>query len=426
MKEVTARRDEYAAAIRNKNVKLDLDRLVSLYEQFLEADRRLQDLNSRKNRLSEAAANASPAEKPAIIEESRRIGAEVAKLSESMKAIEPEYKAMLWLIPNIPAPDAPIGKDDSENVVVKKAGAPRKFDFPILPHYDLLLKNDWADFERASKVSGTRSYILKGAASRLEIALHAFVMDKLTQKGFTMITVPSMAFESALFGTGHFPFAREDVYKVGREENGAIADENMWLSGTAEIILTSLHGGEILDEQKLPILYAGYSPCFRREAGAAGKDTRGLVRVHQFMKVEQYVICRNDIEESAKWHKVLLQCAEEVLSDLELPYRVIECCTGDMGAGKYKMNDLEAWMPSQDKYRETHSCSTMTDWQARRANLRYRENGTNKARFCHTLNNTGIATPRIMAQILENHQTADGRVRLPEKIRPYMNGKEWL
>jgi seryl-tRNA synthetase len=233
-----------------------------------------------------------------------------------------------------------------------------------------------------------------------------------------MITVPSMVKESALYGTGHFPFGREDAYYMEKDD--------IYLAGTAEVVLTSLHSDEILEENQLPILYAGYSPCFRREAGAAGKDTRGLIRVHQFMKVEQYVICKADFDESKKWHAALLACAEEVLQDLELPYQVIECCTGDMGAGKYKMNDIETWMPSENRYRETHSCSSLTDWQARRANLRYRENGTNKVRHCFTLNNTGIATPRVMAQFLENHQTADGKVRIPAKLRPYMNGKEWL
>ena len=250
------------------------------------------------------------------------------------------------------------------------------------------------------------------------LAMHMLVLDKLRQNGFTVITVPSISKEKPLYGQGYLPFSRDEIYYMPADD--------IYLSGTAELILNSLHADELLQENQLPILYAGFSPCFRREAGAAGKDTRGLVRVHQFMKTEQFVICKNDIAESEKWHQKLLAISEEVLQDLELPYQVLAWCTGDMGAGKYKMYDLEAWTPSQNKYRETHSCSNLLDWQARRANIRYRENATGKVKYCYTLNNTGIATPRILAPFLENHQTADGKVRIPEKLRPYMGGKEYL
>jgi seryl-tRNA synthetase len=405
-------------AVLDKNIDLDIDALLKLDEKASAVGRKLQDLREKKNDASAKIPTLKDGEKKALIEKSRELGEKISIYEADFKSVHDAFRDMMWRVPNIPAPDVPIGRDDSDNVVVRKVGEPRKFDFVPRDHYDILEMNGWADFKRVAKVCGSRSYTLKGACSRLEIALHTYMMDKLTAKGFTMITVPSMVNEQALFGTGHFPTAREDVYYLPKDE--------MYLSGTAEIVLTSLHSDEILEEADLPVLYAGYSPCFRREAGAAGKDTRGLVRLHQFMKVEQYVICKNDIEESKKWHAALLESAEEVLCDLELPYQVIECCTGDMGAGKYKMNDLEAWVPSQGKYRETHSCSNMTEWQARRARLRYRENGTNKVRHCFTLNNTGIATPRILAPILENHQTEDGRVRIPEKLRPYMNGKEWL
>jgi len=418
MKDLAARRDEFQQACEAKCVDLNIDVLLVKYEGFLTLNKNLQLWQARKNALSSSLPGATPDKKPAIIEESKEVGRFISEIEDNIRKIKPELDEMLWRLPNIPAVDTPVGKSDEENVVVRQVGAPKKFDFEVRSHYDLLLMNNWADFERASKVSGTRSYILKGSASRLEIALHMYAMDKMAEKGFTMVTVPSIVFEDALYGTGHFPMAREDVYYLEKD--------NMYLSGTAEIAINSMHGGEILEENQLPILYAGYSPCFRREAGAAGKDTRGLVRVHQFMKVEQFVICKNDLAESEKWRETLLAVSEEVLADLELPYQVIECCTGDMGLGKYKMHDCEAWMPSQEKYRETHSCSNLTDWQARRTNLRYRENGTNKVKFAYTLNNTALATPRIMAQILENHQTADGRVRIPEKIRPYMNNKEFL
>ena len=410
--------DAVKKAIKDKGIALNLDELLKLDSQTAELGRKLQTLREEKNALTARIPDLKGAEKNAAVEKSRSIGDEIGLLEVKFKDVSADYDAMMYLVPNIPANDVPIGKDDTENVVRYKVGESPRFDFEPKSHYDILEANDWADFKRISKVCGTRAYSLKGAASRLEIALHMYMMDKMADKGFTMITVPSVVREAALFGTGHFPFGRDDAYYVEKDD--------IYLAGTAEVVLNSLHSDEILEENQLPILYAGYSPCFRREAGAAGKDTRGLIRVHQFMKVEQYVLCKADIAESKKWFETLLACAEEGLQELELPYRVIECCTGDMGAGKYKMYDIETWMPSENRYRETHSCSNLTDWQARRTNLRYRENGTNKVRHCFTLNNTGIATPRIIAQFLENHQTKDGKVRIPMKLRRYMNDKEYL
>ena len=404
--------------IEHKNIDLDLDLMLSLDKEIFTLNQKLQDLREEKNAITSSIPSLANEEKQNAIAKSKEISDKIKVYEGELATKQPDFNDMMWRIPNIPADDVPVGKDDSENVVLRKEGTIPQFDFEPRDHYDILEMNDWADFKRVAKVCGSRSYTLKGAASRLEIALHMFMMDKLTAKGFTMITVPSIVKEEALYGTGHFPTGRDDVYYLPKE--------NVYLSGTAEIVLTSLHSDEIIEEDKLPILYAGYSPCFRSEAGAAGKDVRGLIRVHQFMKVEQYVICKADLVENNKWYNILLETAEEVLKDLELPYQVLACCTGDMGAGKYKMYDLEAWTPSQNKYRETHSCSSLLDWQARRANLRYRENGTNKVKYCYTLNNTGIATPRILAPFLEIHQTKDGKVKIPEKLRPYMNGKEFL
>ena len=410
--------DAVKRAAEVKGIEVDIDELLKCAAQIADINRKLQTLREEKNLITSGITTLKGADKDAAVEKSRELSDRIGLLDAELKGLRTDYDEIMWRVPNIPASDAPIGRDDSDNVVRYKVGEPAKCDFEPKSHYDLLELNDWADFKRIGKVSGPRAYTLKGSAARLEIALHMYMMDKMAAKGFTMITVPSMVRESALYNAGMFPFGRSEVYHLEKDD--------IYLSGTAEVVLTSLHSDEILEENQLPILYAGYSPCFRREAGAAGKDTRGLIRVHQFMKVEQYVICGADLEESNKWHATLLGCAEEVLKDLDLPYQVIECCTGDMGAGKYRMNDVETWMPSENRYRETHSCSSLTDWQARRANVRYRENGTNKVKHCFTLNNTGIATPRILSQFLENHQTKDGKVRLPEKIRPYMNNKEWL
>ena len=404
--------------IKDKNIDLNLDSLLQLDTEISEINKELQDLREEKNSISNSIISIEKEKKADAIEKSKEIGLKIKEYENILLNKNNDFSNMMFLVPNIMHPSTPIGKDDSFNKVIRKEGIPKNFDFTPQDHYDLLEKNDWADFKRVAKVCGSRSYTLKGAASRLEIALHLFIMDKLTEKGFTMITVPSMVNEDALYGTGHFPTGKNDVYYLQKE--------NMYLSGTAEIVLTSLHKDEIIEENKLPILYAGYSPCFRSEAGSAGKDVRGLIRVHQFMKVEQYVICKADIVESEKWYNILLETAEEVLKDLELPYQVIHCCSGDMGTGKYKMYDLEAWTPSQNKYRETHSCSNLLDWQARRTNIRYRENSTGKVKYCYTLNNTGIATPRILAPLIENHQTKDGKVKIPKKLQPYMNNKEYL
>jgi hypothetical protein len=269
-------------------------------------------------------------------------------------------------------------------VVIRQEGELPSFDFEPLDHVALIEKNDWADLARITQVSGSRTYCLKGRLALLEQVLMVWAMERLSASGFTLMTVPALARPQAFVGTGHFPGHEEEAYHLPADD--------LYLAGTGEIALTGLHSGEILDASQLPILYAGYSPCFRREAGSAGRDVRGLLRVHQFLKVEQYVICRDDPEESARWHQQLLAQAETLLRELEIPYQVIETSTGDMGAGKFRMNDIESWVPSLGKYRETHSCSTLHDWQARRANLRWRDEDR-KVRFAHTLNNTALALP---------------------------------
>ena len=321
----------------------------------------------------------------------------------------------MWRMPNMPSADCPVGPDESGNKVIRKVGEIPHFNFKPRDHVELMEINDWSELERITKVSGSRTYAIKNDLAQLELALHMMVLDKLRAHGFTVITVPALSKEKPLYGQGYLPFSRDEIYYMPADD--------IYLSGTAELILNSLRADEIIPENELPILYAGFSPCFRREAGAAGKDTRGLVRVHQFMKTEQFVICKNDIRESEKWHQTLLKISEEVLQDLELPYQVLDICTGDMGAPKYRQYDLEAWVPSQNCYRETHSCSNITEWQARRTNLRYRDNADGKVKFVHTLNNTGIATPRALVPFIECHQNEDGSVNIPSKLRPYLGGK---
>ncbi len=395
---------------------LDLDALIALHKEINKLKTSSQSLAEEKNKLSNAIKSASSEERPSIIAKSKALGEEFKVLQEQLSVKQSEFDLMMLKMPNMPSPESPIGPDDSANVVRRKVGEIRKFEFAPRDHIELMDINDWAEMERIAKVSGSRTYAIKNDLAQLELAMHMMVLDKLREHGFTVITVPSISKEKPLYGQGYLPFSRDEVYHL--------PNDDIYLSGTAELILNSLRADEILPENELPILYAGFSPCFRREAGAAGKDTRGLVRVHQFMKTEQFVICKNDIAESEKWHKKLLEISEEVLQDLELPYQVLEVCTGDMGAPKYRQYDLEAWVPSQNCYRETHSCSNITEWQARRTNLRYRENADGKVKFVHTLNNTGIATPRALVPFIENHQNEDGTVNIPVKLQPYLGGKK--
>jgi len=404
-------------AAAEKRVNLDVGALLAADQKVLSLSRSLQELQEKRNGNAKLIPKAGAEERPKLIEEGRRIGDEIAALKPTIEEAEAALRDFLLLVPNIPAESAPRGASEADNVVVKTVGEPTPFDFVPLDHVALLEKNGWADLPRIAKVAGSRSYALKGDGVLLEQSVLRFALDRLVERGFTPVSVPAFASEAAFIGTGHFPAGREQVYRIELDDK--------YLTGTSEVTLNALHSGEILSEDDLPVRYAGISSCFRREAGSAGKDVRGLIRVHQFNKVEQYVMCKNDPEESEKWHRTLLEISEGILVDLEIPYRVVECCTGDMGLGKYKMFDVESWVPSEKLYRETHSCSNLHDWQARRSDLRYRD-AAGKVRFCHTLNNTAIATPRILVPLLENHQTAQGGVRIPSKLRPYLAGRSSL
>ena len=311
-------------------------------------------------------------------------------------------------VPNLPSEDSPVGVGDRANKVIKTVGEKKNC---LKSHIDLLVQNNWADFHRIAKVSGSRSYCLKNAAVLLEQALIQWSTRRLITKGFEIFSLPNFGDKASFVGSGHFPEGKDQVYFLEKD--------NTYLTGTSEVILNSLYRGEILSENKLPILMGGLSPCFRREAGSAGKDVKGLLRVHQFVKLEQYVICENNKEQSDHWHAFLLQNSEEILQALELPYQVVMISTGDMGAGKYKMHDIECWLPSLNKYVETHSCSSLLDWQARRTHLRYRGKDE-KIYYCYTLNNTAIALPRLLAVFLENHQKEDGSVYIPSALRAYL------
>jgi seryl-tRNA synthetase len=406
--------DAVRTAAGQKNVALDLDRLLALDGEVRTLKSRIDELRRQRNELSAGFKTADPADRPALGAKAKAMGAEANEAEATLAGVSEELNGLLLRIPNIPWDGAPVGPDENSNAVVRRHGEPRAFDFEPRDHVALLELNDWAELGRITQVAGARQYCLKGRLALLEQALMFHAQQRLATEGFTLMTVPALARPSAFVATGHFPGHEEEAYEVPKDE--------LYLAGTGEIALTSLHSGEILEADQLPILYAGYSPCFRREAGSAGRDVRGLLRVHQFLKLEQYVICEDDPEQSAAWHARLLANAEMLLQDLEIPYQVVETSTGDMGLGKFRMNDIESWVPTLGKYRETHSCSTLHDWQARRANLRWRDKDR-KVRFVHTLNNTALASPRILVPLLENHQQADGRVRLPKALQPLMGGE---
>jgi seryl-tRNA synthetase len=414
---VKANRETVERAIRDKGVALDLDDLLALDTQVRALKTEIEALRAERNAISAQFPKAAPEQKAELGRKAKQAGARISSLEDQLSGEESALRVLMLQLPGIPYEGAPVGPDESFNEVIRTVGDPPKFDFEPLDHVALIEKNDWGDLSRVTQVSGSRTYCLKGRLALLETKLMAWALEKIASAGFTPITVPAIAREQAFLNQGQFPGHKEETYEL--------PNDDLWLAGTAEVVLTSLHSGEIIEGDKLPILYAGYSPCFRREAGSAGKDVRGLLRVHQFVKVEQYVICEADEAQSAEWHARLLRLAEELLQALEIPYEVIETSTGDMGLGKYRMNDIESWVPSLGKYRETHSCSTLHDWQARRANLRYR-GADGKVWFAHTLNNTALASPRILVPLLENHQTADGRVKLPKALQALMGGTEYL
>jgi seryl-tRNA synthetase len=417
MEFIKTNRADVDRAIRDKGVSVDIDALLALDAGARALKTEIDNLRAARNAISSRFKDAKPEQKAALGAEAKAAGARASELEGQLGEKQDAINAIVMKLPGIPWEGAPVGPDESFNKVIRTEGEVPSFDFEPRDHVALIEKNDWADLSRIVQVSGSRTYCLKGRLALLEAKLMGWALDRLATAGFTAITVPAIAREQAFLNQGQFPGHVEETY--------ALPNDEAYLAGTAEVALTSLHSGEIVDGAKLPILYAGYSACFRREAGSAGKDVRGLLRVHQFLKVEQWVMCDADPAVSAEWHEKLLGLAEQLLTALEIPYQVIETSTGDMGLGKFRMNDIESWVPSLGKYRETHSCSTLHDWQARRANLRYRD-GEGKVRFAHTLNNTAIASPRILVPLLENHQTVDGRVRLPKALRDLMGGDEYL
>lgn len=398
---------------------LDAQLVVDLLALDSERKPVLQQVESLRSQINANAAEIKKAvqagDKPAadLVENGRKLKEKLKAAEEKFKALDEKWQELQYQIPNVPAADVPVGADESGNQVVRQIGEKPQFDFAAQDHATIMEKLDWLDSKNAVRIGGFRTYFLKNEAVILEQAILNYALRMMIKEGFTAMNAPVMVNKAALLGTGYLPWGGEDHYYT---------QDGQALAGTAEVALTAYWGEQLLNEKDLPIKMTGISPCFRREVGTYGKDTRGVIRVHQFNKVEQVVYTVADEEVTREWHEKMLGFSEQLLQDLEIPYQVLLMCTGDMGAGQRKKYDIESWFPSQGKYRETHSASYFNDFQARRLNIKYRaSDGTNK--YVYTLNNTVAASPRLLACIIENYQSADGSVRVPKVLQEFMGKK---
>ena len=401
----------YKQAAKNKNREVNIDRILLLDTEIKSFETQIQELRTERNKLA-SLGKTDP-------EGSRAKGKELKDklklIEEKLSTQHSELSTLLSFVPNIPLPEVPVGPDENGNVEIKKVGEVPKFTFTPKDHLTLGKDLDIIDTERGSKVSGYRGYFLKNQAAVLHTAVLLYVMQKLMVKGFIPIVAPAIVKAFTLFGTAQFPWGEQEVYKLN--------DEDAYLAGTAEVPVTSYYSNEVIPESELPRKFVAFSPCFRREVGSYGKDTKGIYRVHEFFKIEQVVLCKSNIDEAKRIHEELQQNCEEILQDLELPYRVLLMCTGDMGEPQMKKYDTETWMPSRDAYGETMSNSIMGDFQTRRLNIRYKT-AEGKMEYCYSLNNTALASPRVLIALLENHQRADGSIKIPKKLQTICGFKE--
>ncbi len=415
IKFIRENKDIVAAGALKKHITIDIDLLITLDEQRRTLQAKIDDMRAQQNAASDAITNAkTDAERQELITRMQSLKETLKLEEESLQTILKEWRGLMVQVPNVPDMSVPDGESDADNLEVKTWGELPTFAFEPKNHVDLMLLNDMADFERGAKVAGFRGYFLKNDGARLVWALERFVQDRFMQReGFTPMIVPSMVRREPFIGTGYLPQSEEDLYKT---------QDNDYLAGTAEVGSMGFYMEEVVEKKDLPIKFFSFSPCFRREAGSHGKDTRGVFRIHEFVKYEQVVLCEASHAESVKHHEALTANSEALLQELKLPYHVVVNCGGDLGLGQVKKYDIEAWMPSEKRYRETHSSSYFHDFQTRRLNIRYRDtDGTLK--FVHSLNNTALAMPRILCQIVENNQNADGSITVPEVLRPYI-GKD--
>jgi seryl-tRNA synthetase len=403
------------AGAKKKRLQVDVDRLLEVDRQRRILVTELEQLRAERNRKSRTVSSLPPGEREAFLAETRSITEQLKHSETALAPLEEEFERLMLQVPNVPAADVPEGLTDADNVEIRRWGEPPMFSFTPHDHVELGEALDLIDIKRAVRIAGTRTYYLKHEAVLLELAVLRFTLDHMIRKGFTPMLVPHLVKDEAMVGTAYFPGGEEQAYRIEKDAVNLI--------GTSEVPLTAYHYDEILSEAELPKRYVGMSTCYRREAGTYGRDTRGIYRIHQFHKVEQVIICVADEQVSIAEHESIVRNAEEVLQALQLPYRVVNVCGGDLGAPQVKKYDIETWMPSRNAYSETHSASRFYDFQARRLKLRYR-NRQGKVHYAHTLNNTVIASPRILIPLLETYQQEDGSVVIPQALRPYMGGIE--
>jgi seryl-tRNA synthetase len=405
--------DLVKAGAKKKHIQVDVDRLLDVDRQRRTLITDIEQLRAERNRKSKTVSSLPPSEREALLAETRALTEQLRRGETALAPLEEEFERLMLQVPNVPAPDVPDGLSDADNVEVRRWGEPPTFTFAPRDHVELGEALDLIDIKRAVRVAGTRTYYLKNEAVLLELAVLRFTLDHMMRRGFIPMLVPHLVKDEAMIGTAYFPGGEEQAYRIEKDAVNLI--------GTAEVPLTAYHYDEILREAELPKRYVGMSACYRREAGTYGRDTRGIYRIHQFHKVEQVIISVADEQVSIAEHEGIVRNAEEVLQALQLPYRVVNVCGGDLGAPQVKKYDIETWMPSRNAYGETHSASRFYDFQARRLKLRYRDRQS-RVRYAHTLNNTVVASPRILIPILEVYQQEDGSVMVPEVLRPYMGG----
>ncbi len=425
-------RDNEAAirsVIANKNITLNLDRLFDVDKRRRELLQRIEELKSLKNDINNLIQSAiTPEERDEVIVKGKEIKAALEGAEPEWKDVKEEFDALMALVPNIVSPDTPIGKSEAENKEVFVWGEKPNFTFTAKTHIELGRDLDILDLERGVKVGGYRSYYVKNEGVLLVMGLMLYALQKLAAKGYQSMIPPTLVKGFPLFGSGYFKGLEYDssvdeVYEIAsrdKESDGSISREKKFLVGTAEPSLLAYYSDEVLDGATLPLRLAGFSQCYRSEIGSYGKDTKGIYRVHEFMKVEQVVIAPADIDQADVLQEEMIGLSQEMHEELGLPYRKIQICTGDLSAGKYRQFDLEAWMPGLNRYGETGSASTFLDWQSRRLNVKYMDKETGEKRFVYMLNNTALPTPRILIALLENHQDAEGNVRVPVVLRPFV------
>ncbi len=414
IKFIRENKDIVIAGAKKKHLDVDIEKLLELDDKRKDLLKSVEDKRAEQNSITKQISVEQDAElRSTMIADMKLLKEDLQKEEDQLKRIMGEWQDIMLQVPNVPDISVPEGKDDEDNAEIFNWGEKPEFNFEPKDHIEIMTALDMVDFERGSKVHGFRGYFLKNDGVLLSFAIWNYARDFFTKKGLSLMMPPAIVRKENFYGTGHLPNEAEDLYKTQDDD---------YLSGTAEVPAMAFYRDEEIPKEQLPVKFLAFSPCYRREAGSYGKDTKGLIRVHEFFKLEQVILCEANHEESVKWHEWLTQNTEEFMQSMQIPYRKVINCGGDLGLGQVKKYDIEAWVPKEGKYRETHSSSYFHDFQTRRFNIRYRDEA-GKKRFVHSLNNTAIATPRILVSLVENFQTEDGSIIIPEALRQYV-GKE--